>query len=75
MRTRHFIVVAIAAMGLAGCKAHHTESYYKAHPKVWKAELARCEKAKSLSSNCKAVEALRISRISNPKNNQVPSLN
>jgi hypothetical protein len=75
MRTRHFIVVAIAAMGLAGCKAHHAESYYKAHPKAWKAELAHCDKAKSSSSNCKAADALRLSRISNPKNNQVPSLN
>lgn len=75
MRIRHFIIVGMTVMGLAGCKAHHTESYYKAHPNAWRKELALCAQSKSATSNCKAADVLRFSRIADPKNNQVPSLN
>lgn len=46
-------LLCLLPIALAGCKQHHTEAYYMAHPKVLSKRVASCEKQHSKTNDCR----------------------
>lgn len=45
--------LCVLPIALAGCKQHHTEAYYRSHPKVLAKRIATCEQHHSKSADCR----------------------